>query len=60
MLAARRRCIVRAIAANPSGLTATETPQREEAGFRTIRRDLEALQGGGLPLYTRNREKAKR
>jgi hypothetical protein len=44
--------IVRAIEANPNGLTAAEIAQREENGFRTIYHDLEVLQSAGFPLYT--------
>jgi hypothetical protein len=46
--AARWRRIIRAIGASPNGLTATEIAHREEAGFRTIDRDLEALRGGSV------------
>ena len=43
---------IRAIEASPIGLTVTEIAQREETGFRTIYRDLGALQAAGFPLYT--------
>ena len=44
--------IIRAIEASLNGLTVTEIAQREEAGIRTINRDLNALQAARLPLYT--------
>ena len=52
--------IIRAIEASSNGLTVTEIAQREEAGTRTIYRDLEALQAAGFPLYTERAEKANR
>ncbi len=57
---ARQWRIIRAIEASPNGLTVTEIAQREETGFRTINRDLEALQTAGFPLYTERIERANR
>jgi hypothetical protein len=57
---ARQWRIIRAIEASPNSLTVAETAQREEKGFRTIYRDLEALQAAGFPLYTQKVEKANR
>jgi hypothetical protein len=41
-------------------LKVTKIAQREEAGIRTIYRDLDALQTAGFPLYTERVEKANR
>jgi len=57
---ARQWLIIQPIEASPNGLTVTEIAQREEAGTRTIYRDLEALQAAGFPLYTERAEKANR
>ena len=46
---ARQWRIIRAIEASPNGLTVTEIAHREETGFRTVYRDLEALQPAGFP-----------
>jgi len=51
---------IRAIEASPNGLTVTKIPQREETGFRTIYRDLEALQAAGCSLYTERVEEPNR
>jgi hypothetical protein len=45
---ARQWRIIRAIEASPNGLTETEIAQREETEFRTINRDLKALQAAGF------------
>ncbi len=57
---ARQWRLIRAIKANPNGLTVAEIAQREETGIRTIYRDLEALQAGGFPLYTERVDGANR
>ena len=57
---ARQWRIIRAIEASPNGLTVTEIAQREETGFRTIYRDLEALQAAGCSLYTERVEEPNR
>ncbi len=57
---ARQWRIVRAIEASPNGLTVTEIAKREESGFRTIYRDLEALQTAGFPLYTEKIDRSNR
>ncbi len=57
---ARQRRIIRAIEASPNGLTVTEIAEREETGFRTIYRDLEALQAAGFPLYTEKVDRSNR
>ena len=44
--------VIRAIESSPNGLTVKEIAQGEEAGLRTINRDLDALQAAGFPLYT--------
>jgi len=43
--------VIRAIEASTNGLTVAEIAQREETGIRTIYRDLETLQAGGVPVY---------
>ena len=48
---AQERGILRAIEASPNGLTVTEIARWKETGFRTIYRDLEALQAAGPSLY---------
>ncbi len=54
-----RHCrILRAIDASPNGLTAAETAQREEIGFWTIYRNLDAAWAAGFSLYTQKIEKA--
>jgi hypothetical protein len=50
---------IRDIGASNSGLTLAEIAKREETGVRTIYRDLEALQAGGLPLYTEKVDRSK-
>jgi predicted DNA-binding transcriptional regulator YafY len=45
---ARQRRTIRAIEANPTGLTVIEIAQREETGIRTIYPNLEALQASGV------------
>jgi hypothetical protein len=57
---ARQWRIIWAIEASPNGLTVTEIAWREETGFRTIYRNLEALQAAGFPLYTEKVERANR
>ena len=49
---ARQWRIIRANETSPNRLTVTEIAQREEAGIRTINRDLNALQAARLPLHT--------
>ncbi len=44
--------IFRIMEASPNGLTVAEIAQKEETGFRTINRDLDALQAAGFPVYT--------
>ena len=44
--------IIRAMEASPNGLTVREIAKREETGFRTIYRNVEALQVGGCSVST--------
>jgi predicted DNA-binding transcriptional regulator YafY len=57
---ARQWRIIRAIEANPDGLTVAEVARREETGIRTIYRDLEVLQAAGFFLYTERVERSNR
>ncbi len=57
---ARQWRIIRAIEASPNGLTVAEIAQRGEIGFRTIYRDLEALQAAGFPLYSERFDRTNR
>ena len=57
---ARQWRIIRAIEANPIGLSVTQIAQREETGIRTIYRDLEALQAAGFSQYPEKVKKANR
>ncbi len=57
---ARQWRSIRAIEASPNGLTVTEIADSEETGFRTIDRDLEALQSAGFLLYTEKVDRGRR
>ncbi len=49
--------IIRAMETSPKGLTVTEIAKREETGFRTIYRNVEALQVGGCSVHTERVER---
>jgi len=57
---ARQWRVAQAIEASPNGLTEAKLAKREDAGIRTICRDLESLKAAGFPLYTEKVERATR
>jgi predicted DNA-binding transcriptional regulator YafY len=57
---ARQWRIIRAIEADPNGLTVTAIAQREETGMRTINRTLGAPQASGVSLHAERVQRANR